>query len=253
MEFADFRDYQPGDDVRYVDPHVFARHQRAVVRRYVVDQQLPVHVLLDLSASMERPDVAKAHRARVLAGAAAAIAVLSGDHARLGCFTDGALHWFPALRNASRLGQALAWLASHPSGGTIDLATVASRSTKVIGAHDLVVVISDFMVDGVPEALRRWAAAQIEVFAVQVLSPTELDPRRLDGGRVELHDAETGATLDVALEPGALAAYDQALASWRADLARSVAATGGRWSTSSAEAPLDDVLFRAWRRDGLVT
>ncbi len=253
VEFADYRDYQPGDDVRYVDRHVFARHGRAVIRQFHVDQQLRINVLLDATASMTSVDASKFQRARVLAACAAAVGVFGGDQVRVGAFRDGSIAWHPRLRNPTGLPRLFRWLSEARPSGDASLDAVARASAQATAPSDLLLVVSDWMLDGVEAALSRWSAARQDVVAVQVLAPEEVDPSAIGSGGLRLVDAESGDSMDVTLDASDLERYGRELRSWQSELAELVTRAGGRWSTHVSDQPLDETLFRAWRRAGLIT
>lgn len=252
VEFADYREYQPGDDVRYVDRHVHARHGKAVVRQFVVDQQLRVTILLDASGSMGE-DGGKFRRARELAAAAAAVGVFGGDHVRVGAFAEGGIEWHPAVRNASGLPRLLDWLGALRPAGAGRLDEVARASFAGLAANDLLVVVSDWLLDGVPDGIRFWDTAGVEVVAVQVMSPLEADPAAMPEGTVRLVDAENGEEIDLTLDSDTVRRYALELQAWRRRLGEEVGRAGGRFVSYRSDVPLDDILFRSWRREGLVT
>lgn len=253
IEFADYREYQPGDDVRYVDRHVFARHRRAVVRRFAVDRQLRATVLLDCSGSMDVGDGSKWSRARALAAAAAAVGVYGGDQVRLGAARAGGIEWYPPLRHPQRLSHAISWIEGLRATGVADAAEVARATLALASPRELLVIVSDWMVDGSEEALGQYAAASMDVVAVQVVSPEEARPDALAHGPLRLADAETGDVLEVDLDADGARRYGVAFRAWQAELRDLVTRYGGRWLATTSDVDLADVVLGSWRREGFVT
>lgn len=176
IEFADVREYEPGDDVRAIDWNVTARAGHPFVKRFVEERELTVMLVADLSGSFEFGTAERGLEGtaggewsvladgskRALAAKACALlafaAVRSGDRVGLCAFTDQVEHYVPprkGSRHALRLVREL--LALEPRGRGTDLAPVADRLRRVLHRRSLIFVISDFISsspDG-PSALER--------------------------------------------------------------------------------------------------
>jgi uncharacterized protein (DUF58 family) len=253
VEFADYRDYQPGDDFRYLDRHVYARHGRAVVRQFTVEQRFQVTVLLDASASMASGAPSKYGQARRLAAALAAVALYGGDQVDLAVCTGAGVQWHPRATHPRGVPRLLSWLAEREAHGQVDLDAVARVTSERLSRSGLLLVVSDWLLDGVDTALRRWHALQQDVVAVQVLAPDEIDPGRLATGPLQLVDAETGEPLDVELDGDAVARYRAAFQAWQGEFHAQLNAIEGRWVRVTSDEPLRDAVLRGWRRQGLIT
>ena len=253
IEFADYRDYQPGDDFRYLDRHVYARHGRTVVRQFTIEQRFQVTVLLDASASMASGAPSKYDLARRLAAALAAVGLYGGDQVDLAIYSGKGILWHPRATHAGSLPRLLSWLVEHSVDGAVDLDDVARATSERLSRGGLLVVVSDWLLDGVGAALRRWSALQQDVVAVQVLAPDEIDPSHLAGGPVQLIDAESGESFDVELDEDAVARYRAAFHDWEGEFHGQLTAIEGRWVRVTSDEPLRDAVLRGWRRQGLIT
>lgn len=253
VEFADYRDYQPGDDFRYLDRHVYARHGRAVVRQFTVEQRLQVTVVLDASASMASGTPSKYDLARRLAGALAAVALYGSDQVDLAVCTGDGVQWHPRASQPRAVARLLAWLADREAHGSVDLDAVARATSERLTRGGLLLVVSDWLLDGVDTALRRWQALQQDVVAVQVLAPDEIDPGRLATGPTQLVDVESGEGVDVVVDGEAVARYKAAFQAWQTQLHAQLTAIEGRWVRVTSDEPLRDAVLRGWRRQGLIT
>src|SRR6266852_88773 len=98
MEFMDHREYQPGDDVRHLDPHLYARTGGYFVRQYAVTRQLPIAIVVDGSASMNFGTPTKFDFARRLAAALAFAGLAGGDVIQAAVHSGGRLLWSPLVR-----------------------------------------------------------------------------------------------------------------------------------------------------------
>lgn len=259
-EFADFRPYQPGDDIRSLDARVTARLGVPVVREFVLAQQLPILLLLDASASMRLGRPAKFELARQLAATLAFVALAGGDLVQAASF-GAELRVSPRMQGVNRASELLGWLgASHVaergSTGTMSLSEALKATAGRAPRGALVIVVSDFLSEDAPGALGLAHARSQEVLAVQVLSPEELDPARLFGGKsdsgkpgsdksaVRLDDVESGEHAVVLLDAATLARYRTALNAWTETLRQRLSQHGGRLVQARSDQRLETVVLR---------
>jgi uncharacterized protein (DUF58 family) len=253
IEFAQYRDYEPGDDLRHIDRHVYARLGRIVVRQFTVEQRLRVSLLLDGSASMA-VDPASWRRAIEVAALVGTVTVNGSDQIRFGLASGASVRWGPVISREPQLRRELTRLAStKPHGGAASFADVASASLEPLNAPGLLFVVSDFLVDDYAEALRMWRVRGQELVAVQVLASAEAGAEPGPGGWVELIDAETGATVERRLDRAAWTLYRREVERWSEEVRAAVWAAEGRWFRLFADAPLDESTVRPLRRGGLIT
>jgi uncharacterized protein (DUF58 family) len=252
LEFADYREYQPGDDFRYLDRHVYARHGRTVLRQFHIDQQASITVLLDMSASMAAGEPAKERLAKQCAAALTAIALFGGDRVDIGLFDGQGVQWHPRLAKVASLPRLFGWLEGAKARGEVSLEGVARVTYERLSPGGLLVVVSDWLLDGVPAALARWFQRGQELVALQVLSPDELDPRRLGSGALQLVDAERGEVVDVDLSPDTETRYREAFEAHQRELRDSMAAVQAWHVSASSDESVDDVLLSRMRVQGVL-
>ncbi len=206
IEVESFKTYTPGDDIRYVDWNAAARIDQLLTRRFVAEREIPVHLLLDASASMgSAPDDPKFFFARKLVAALAYIALNNNDPVRLTALSDGAegaaLVSSPMLRHRGRYLRLKPLLGGLRASGPTRLVEGVSRYLEQHRERGIAVVISDFLVpsDVYETALSRLAARRLEVQAIHVVGPGEQD---LSGsqGRLLVRDSETGVTRAIVLD-----------------------------------------------------
>jgi len=253
IEFAQYRDYEPGDDLRHIDRHVYARLGRVVIRQFNVEQRLRVSVLLDASGSMALdPDTWR--RAVELAAVFGEVTLNGGDQVRFGVVREGRVAWGPIASRGPLVQRELARLAAiQPEGAIGSFADVALRSLEPLGRPGVLVVISDWLVDGYAEALRTWRVRGQEIVAVQVLGAAEAGHATGTTGWVQLVDVETGDVVERRLDAHAWSLYRRELEAWSEDVRSAVWAAEGRWFRSDAASPLDEAVVRSLRRQGLIT
>ncbi|MGZ9810196.1 DUF58 domain-containing protein [Pseudoroseicyclus sp. H15] len=251
MEFVDHRPYQPGDDTRHLDVHVMARSGETVIRQYAQMRQLPVTVFVDLSASMEGE---KARMARLIAQVFGFIGLAAGDRVQVVTCGGGApAQVSPRWQGSGRADDLFAWLARVPGGGAADVGGALRQLLGSLTAHGLIIVISDWWDEALPEQLALAEAQGQELWAVQLLSAAERNPEGLGSGVMTLGDAETGDEIDVRLDAATLAGYADALRAWQAEIEG--ACRRRQWPAIdvAAEEDLSDLFLRRLRGRGVLT
>ena len=154
VEFAEYRKYAPGDDLKFLDWRVFARTDKFFIREFEADTNLRCYLVLDTSASMKFTSGPQSRfdYARRIAGTLAHLLVHQGDATGLVCFTDKTLHELPPRRTPSHLRQVLDTLAEAKPQGETNLAKTLHELAERIRQRSLVIIISDLFTE-VPELL----------------------------------------------------------------------------------------------------
>jgi uncharacterized protein (DUF58 family) len=251
LEFADFRSYQPGDDIRYLDRHVHARLGHNVVRQFAVDRQLDVTILVDVSASMQFGSPSKLTRALEIGAALVYAAARAGDRVRVGAARAGGVTWHSSVQGARRIGELLAWMETLDARGNLSFGRLAARTIGGTHTKGMLVVISDWLDQDAPKSLSIWGSAWSEVIAVQVLAPEEVAPSWESGRRPsELEDAETGERLPLDSQDDDQR-YRDALRAWQTELAAGIQRHAGRWFSFTTSESVIDAL-REMRIKGLI-
>ena len=197
MEFAEVREYQPGDEVRAIDWNVSARMGRPFVKRYVEERELTIMLALDLSGSARFGTRArfKHDLAIELAGVLSLAAVRNNDRVGLMLFTDRVEYALPARKgrkHALRLIRDLVTI--DPVGRGTSVGTAVDRLMRLLPHRSVVFLCSDFLADDLEKPLARLAQRH-DVIAVTLVDPAE---RVLpDIGPARLEDPETGERVEI--------------------------------------------------------
>jgi uncharacterized protein (DUF58 family) len=217
LEFMDFRDYVPGDDLRHVDWRGFARTDQVRVRLYREEVAPAMDLVLDTSASMA-VSATKEQALRDLVDACAFWAVRAGGTPRRLAAGGGALDASAALT-----------LGGADAPSLLPAVPLRPRALRV--------VLGDFLrlADPAPD-VRRLASGAAQLLVIQLLDAWEADPAADDEART-LVDAESGERLDAALDAHAVAAYRGRLARLGAGLEHAVRAAGGDFVRVLADEP----------------
>ncbi|MBA3889282.1 MAG: DUF58 domain-containing protein [Gemmatimonadaceae bacterium] len=197
MEFAEVREYQPGDEVRSIDWNVTARMRRPFVKRYIEERELTVMLAVDLSGSgrFGTRGRFKSELASELAAVLVMSAIRNNDRVGVLLFTDRVEHVVPprkGRRHALRLIRDM--LAFEPLGRGTDVAGASDYLLKSLSHHAIVFLISDFLQPALERPLKLLAQRH-DLVAVTVEDPAET--ALPDVGLARFIDPETREVIDV--------------------------------------------------------
>jgi uncharacterized protein (DUF58 family) len=204
LEFADYRRYTPGDEIRYIDWNVYARHGNLFVKEFAAEENVHVTILLDVSRSMDFGP--KFQAARELAAALGYVGLCNYDSVSLFTFGAELRPVLQFMRGKARIFDLLPALEALAPGGLTDMRACFRAALPRLRGRSLVLLISDFYdIEGYADAVRALLSQRFGIHAVHLLSREEASPEVR--GRVSLLDLETGRARDVALAPETLQAY----------------------------------------------
>ena len=251
VEFADYRDYTLGDDLRQLDWNVYARLEKLLVKLFIEEEDLTVTLLVDGSASMAHGTPDKLVFAKRAAAALGYIALAAEDRVVLASLGGRSARRRSALRGSGRAFRLLADLSAiAPADGVTDLVASCRHALAQVTGRGVIVLVSDLLDPGAERALRDLAGTGSEVIVLHVLAPDELDPT-LDGD-LRLVDSESGATVDVTLDLAARERYTDRVAAWREELATLTAKRRIAYVPLTSDVPLADLVFAELRRRRVV-
>jgi uncharacterized protein (DUF58 family) len=244
-EFDAHREYEPGDDLRYVNWNLWARTDRLYIKQFKSDTNLNLYVLLDASRSMlcENGPCAKWTYAARAAAALAWLSLRSRDSAGVFLLSDGIKEYVPPRVRADQFREIQAVLTRTPAvaGGT-NLGQSLEEALHLCRRRGIVVILSDLF-DEDEEVLRSIDTLRFyghEVLVVQILDPWEHELP--DSGQYEFHDLETGETLQTNA-PAIRRSCREAVEAWRKGMTRRFDESGVDWLTCTTADPLADLLI----------
>jgi uncharacterized protein (DUF58 family) len=247
VEFADYRDYAMGDDLRQLDWNVYARLERLFVKLFIEEEDVTVTLLIDASASMAAGRPAKLLFAKRAAAALGYIGLASEDRVTVSALAGRMARRRASMRGSGRIFRLLADLSAiEPADGPTDLVAAVRHAAAQLHGKGVVILFSDLLDPGADRIIRELAATGSELIVMHVLSPDELDPG-LEGD-LRLVDVETGDGLDVTVDLATLDAYRSRLASWKADFADLAAKRRASYVDLSSDANLAVLMFNELRR-----
>ena len=247
VEFADYREYALGDDLRQLDWNVYARLERLFVKLFIEEEDVTVTLLLDASASMASGRPEKLLFAKRAAAALGYIALASEDRVTVSVMAGRASRRRNGLRGSGRVFRLLSDLSAvEPATGPTDLVAAARHAAAQLTGRGVVVLLSDLLDPAADRVIRELAATGSELVILHVLSPDELDPA-LEGD-LRLVDSETGESVDVTADLGTLDAYKARLAAWKQGFADLAARRRASYVDLSSDTNLAELMFAELRR-----
>jgi len=246
MEFSDYRDYVPGDDTRYIDWNIFARLRRPYLKLYAEEEEARMLIIVDASSSMLFGG--KLDMALSLA-AAFGVMGLRGDE-RVSTHISGPSQGttMKPLSGRGGIKKLLHFLENvDRNGGPVTFDEGVYEALKRHQGKGMAILLSDFLTFGdVNRPLNALFSVGLEPFAVQILSPEEIDPDLTDDFRFV--DSETESTLDVTAGGDILDIYHEHREALAEDLDTICKKRSGRFvsipSDSSLLHVVNDILLR---------
>ena len=251
VEFEDHRSYAVGDDLRFLDWHIWGRLGEFFLKVYKEEENLQLSVLLDCSRSMAfgKPD--KFLYGRQVAAALAYIGMGNLDDANLQPFGKELRPGMPRMRGKGKTKQMFAFLENLATEGETDLRRSFRRFIALERRRGVVVVVSDlYDIDGVIPAVRYLKSRRHDVYVIHVMDREELDPPIR--GDLRLVDSENGSHRDLTVTDALRARYREA---FEANCKRVESFCQGSdvgYVRALTNIPFDELVLKILKRGGLV-
>jgi uncharacterized protein (DUF58 family) len=251
VEFADFRNYVAGDDLRFVDWNTYARLEKLFLKMFLEEEDLHFYALIDASSSMDFGEPTKLKFAVQLAAALGFIGLVRGDRVKIETLGQSPRDASPVFRGRRSLWRMLDHLENIQPGQSGDLTAGVKNFCLRNTGKGIVILISDLMDKGGYEpALRYLASRQMDVYVMQVLSPVEFEPDVQ--GDLRLIDCEDGDEAEITVSMPLIKRYKQTLAAF-VDSAREFCNRRGMsYLLARSETPIEELLTGYLSTRGLV-
>lgn len=253
LEFADYRRYAPGDDLRYLDWGIYARTDRLYVKLFHEEVDLFVYIFVDASASMAFPAPNdKFLPASHVALAFAYVVLANHDHVKLHLLQEPAGTASPFYRGRRRMVDCVNFVQSAAPGGPLELAQGLGEHLRRLRRPGKAILISDFLMSSqsYQQGLNLLRALNLDIAAVQVLSRQEVDPPFGLGG-LNLVDSETHAEVRLGWSAAARRDYQTKLAQHNLQIRSFCHQSGIRYSLYVTDNDLGDFVFATLPAIGL--
>ncbi|USG64940.1 DUF58 domain-containing protein [Brevibacillus ruminantium] len=251
LEFADYRVYAPGDDLRQLDWNAYARSGKLFVKKFLDEQELHVTLYIDCSKSMGYGEPTKLERAVQLAAALGYISLCHLDYVSVYAFDREIVASLRNLQGKNKAAQLFQFLSSLSVGGAGDLEQAMRSPGAIHGKPGVSLVLSDFLFEsGYEEGIAYLQATRQDVALVQLLSREERDPAYQ--GELRLIDSETTQGKEISVTHGLMDQYRKAVRDYQEELAQFAYKRGIAVLDVETERPLEEVVFRVFRQAGMI-
>jgi uncharacterized protein (DUF58 family) len=251
VEFADFRNYVQGDDLRFVDWNLYARLDKLFLKLFLEEEDLHFYTLIDTSASMSFGDPSKLQYAKQLAAALGFIGLCRADRVKIETLGASRSAPGPTLRGRASLWRMLQYLDGLDEVNNVPLAQGVKDFCLRNAGQGILVLITDLMdKQGYESALRFLLARQMDVYVIHVLSQEELKPDVK--GDLKLVDCEDQDVAEITVSRPLLDRYQKTLAAF-IDGARDYCTRRGmNYLMTSTDTPVETLVLNYLRQRGLV-
>ncbi|QEL17320.1 DUF58 domain-containing protein [Limnoglobus roseus] len=250
-EFADFRPYSPGDDLRFLDWNLYGRLDKLFLRLFLEEEDLHVHLLVDTSESMTFGQPTKLRYAKQLAAALGFVGLVNLDRVAITAVGGQGVQMSPQYRGRPSLWRLIKFLDDLPTGGAGDFSAALRKFSIRTTGRGVVIVLSDFLdKGGYEEGFRYLLARNLDVYAVQILAAEEIDPGLV--GDLKLTDAEDGDVAEVTISAPLLKRYQETLAAFRGGLSSFCNRRGMAYLFTSNQVPFEKLVLNYLRNRGLL-
>lgn len=251
VEFADHRDYQPGDDIRYLDWNVYQRFDRLLLRLFEEEEDLAIYFIVDASASMGFGGGRKLRYAKRVCAALAYVGLANLDRVSIVSTSDHILERMPQTRGKARIFKVFRFLKEIEANGATDLEDALKAFVAQNKRRGLAVLISDlYDPRGFERGLNVLRYNKFDPFVVHVVDPGDGKPRL--HGDVLLYDCETGDEREVTVTAKVLDRYASAHREYLAEVERFCATHQVPYIAADVNVPVDELILRVFRRGGFL-
>lgn len=246
VEFADYRDYVPGDETRIIDWNVYGRLDRLFVKLFVEEEELTLYVLVDRSLSMEFGSPTKLELAKKIAAALSYVALSNFDRVSLGIIDSTLSHYQAPIRGKGQIFRVFDCLEEISAQGATSLSTAIRNFAARNLRPGLVLVISDFLdPSDFTEALKYLIFQKHDLFLLQTLDQSEVNPDL--GGDLKLVDQETGQYKEVTVTDRLLEMYKNAMEAHCAGIRQFCRDRGAGYILAPNWVPFEDLIMEYFR------
>ncbi len=251
-EFADYRDYQPGDDITKIDWRAYARFDKLYQKLYLDERQMHTRIYIDASRSMDHGDGKKANQALKIAAAIAYLSICEMDKVSVYAVRDDVVYdVILAMRGKDAFVSNIGALNEIEFNG--DVAFSKALLTSKVGMGDgMSVIISDFLTDNDYErAIFHLLDKKRDVTCIQILSREELNPQAR--GKMHFFDSEDGRKeYRKHIDKEIIEAYKAALEFVTNRIRNICASRGAQYVLAGADETLERILFGKLSDEGVI-
>ncbi|MEM6313327.1 MAG: DUF58 domain-containing protein [Planctomycetota bacterium] len=251
VEFADFRNYVIGDDLRFIDWNIYARLDKLFLKLFLEEEDLALYVLVDVSKSCDYGTPNKAFYMKQVAAALGYVGLVNYNRVKVVALGAGVESDTGHLRGRRQVRRVVDFLDKlEPTDGG-DFAAACKRFALANRGKGVCVVISDFFdKQGFEAGLKYLATRNLDLYAIHALSPQEIDPELK--GDLKLVDLEDGDTAEISVNGPLMKKYKANLNAYCLAVKDYVTRRGGTYLFTSTAVGFDTLVLNYLRERGLL-
>lgn len=247
IEYADHREYNNGDDIRYIDWDLYGRSGKLYTKLFQEDEDININILIDRSLSMDLGAPSKFQYALKLSASLGYIGISMLDHVGAGYFSDDIDGLIPARRGKNQVFPYLDFLSSFVPANATDLNRSLENFAAKIKTPGLVIILSDFLDEkGYERGLNYLLFRKFEVHVIQVLCEQEMNPDA--DGKVRLENIEDGLYSDINADKNAIKIYRNKLDGYNLRLKDFCESKDILYQQAVTDKPFDKLLTEYFKR-----
>jgi len=251
VEFADHRDYAPGDDFRYLDWHAYQRFDRLLIRLYEEEEDLSIYFIVDTSSSMAFGDGEKLRQAKRLCAALAYVGLANLDRIAIVTATDEISGRMQSTRGKARIFRIFRFLRGVRAEGVTDLGEAMKTFVAQHKRRGLAVLLTDLYDPlGFERGINVLRYNKFEPFVLHIVDPSEAKPDLK--GDVRVYDCESGEEREVTVTAKVLLRYGQAYRDYLDEAQRFCTSRQVSYFRADVNIPFDELILRVFRRGGFL-
>ena len=251
VEFADHRDYAPGDDFRHLDWHAYQRFDKLLLRLFEEEEDLSIYFIIDCSWSMAFGKGEKLKYAKQLCAALAYVGLANLDRVAIVAANDEVSGRMEPTRSKQRIFRVFRFLNRVQADGETNLESALKTFVAQHKRRGLAVLISDlYDPAGFEKGINVLRYNKFEPFVLHVVSPSDATPD-LKGDLV-IYDCETGEEREVTVTNKVLQRYGEAYQSYRKRIERFCASRQVVYFSADIQVPFDELILRVFRKGGFL-
>jgi uncharacterized protein (DUF58 family) len=252
LEFSDYRRYQPGDDLRYVDWNIYRRLDRLLLKVFIAEEEMNVYLLVDTSRSMAEGAPPKIDYAKKVAAALGYIGLKNLDRVGGSSFASALQAPLTLGRGRKQILSLFRFLSNLSCRGETNLRSAIHSFTKLFPHPGLVIIVSDlFDPAGWRASIEELAIKKYQLLVIHVLDPQELIPK--PWGDVALNDVESGRERRLFMDADMVRRFREELAQYFREIETVCAAHRIDYLRTTTETPFDEFVLQTLRQVSSVT
>jgi uncharacterized protein (DUF58 family) len=251
VEFADHRDYAPGDDFRYLDWAAYQRFDRLLIRLYEEEEDLSIYFIVDTSASMGFAGGQKLKQAKRLAAALAYVGLANLDRIAIVTATDEIEGRMPTTRGKARIFRIFRFLRGVKAEGQTDLGEAMKTFVAQHKRRGLAVLLTDlYDPTGLEKGINVLRFNKFEPFVLHVVDENDAKPDLR--GDVRVYDCESGDEREVTVTAKVLERYKAAYEEYLEEARRFCSSRQVAYFRADVSVPFDELILRVFRKGGFL-